>query len=49
MHPRLPPSDSAYQTRLFLVYLKTKGLDPKTHPVVAELVHCILFRIKRHH
>lgn len=49
MHPRLPPGDFCLPTRLFLVYLKTKGLDPKTHPVVAELVRFIFFRIKRYH
>ena len=25
------------------VYLKTKGVDPKTHPVVAELVSFVFF------
>ena len=27
------------------VYLKTRGIDPKTHPVVAELVRLISFTL----
>ena len=34
-------------TNSAIVYLKTKGIDPKTHPVVAELVWLFLTLLSR--
>lgn len=35
-------SNLALSSNILLVYLKTRGVDPKTHPVVAELVRKVV-------